>query len=132
MWGLDRSKIVKRSTDANHILRNSVSFEDPVGISVGGVDNRVEGNTVSQTAGVEPGGAGIWVNGAGTLVRGNVSNNNGDDGIRVLSPGVTLTANTTNWNVDLGIQAVDGVRDGGRNTAFGNGNPLQCLNVVCK
>jgi hypothetical protein len=39
--------------------------------------------------------------------------------------------NRANNNADLGIQAVPGVIDGGGNTAFGNGNPLQCLNVVC-
>jgi hypothetical protein len=43
-----------------------------------------------------------------------------------------LTSNTANDNVDFGIEAVPGVIDGGGNRAFGNGNPLQCLNVVCK
>jgi hypothetical protein len=42
-----------------------------------------------------------------------------------------LTKNTANDNGDLGIEAVSGVIYGGENTASGNGNPLQCLNVVC-
>jgi hypothetical protein len=33
---------------------------------------------------------------------------------------------------DLGIEAVAGVLDGGGNRALGNGNPLQCLKVVCR
>ena len=31
----------------------------------------------------------------------------------------------------LGIKAVVGVSDLGGNWAFGNGDPLQCLNIVC-
>jgi hypothetical protein len=32
----------------------------------------------------------------------------------------------------LGIEAVAGVIDGGGNRAFGNGDPRQCLIVVCR
>jgi len=55
----------------------------------------------------------------------------GTDGIRVDSPSTTLTRNTANANGDLGIQAVPGVNDGGRNRASANGNPLQCTFVDC-
>ena len=65
-------------------------------------------------------------------VEGNTANGNGDDGIDVQNANTTLTSNTANDNVDFGIEAVPGVIDGGGNRAFGNGNPLQCLNVVCK
>lgn len=34
-------------------------------------------------------------------------------------------------NHDLGIEAVAGVTDGGRNREFANGNALQCLNIAC-
>jgi hypothetical protein len=34
-------------------------------------------------------------------------------------------------NGDLGIEAAVGVIDAGGNTAGGNGNPLQWLNVSC-
>jgi parallel beta-helix repeat protein len=116
----------------NRIGGNSVSYTG-VGIEAGGTQNRIEDNDVSWTIGSEPGGAGIWIGGdGGNVVRRNVASHNQDDGIRVLSPGVTVTANSTNFNGDFGIQAVEGVIDGGRNTAFGNTNPLQCLNVVCK
>lgn len=35
-------------------------------------------------------------------------------------------------NGDFGIDAVAGVTDGGGNFAVGNGNPLQCNNVLCR
>jgi parallel beta-helix repeat protein len=62
----------------------------------------------------------------------NQASRNGDDGIDVENADATLTANTANRNSDLGIEAVPGVKDGGGNRAFGNGNPLQCLNVTCR
>jgi hypothetical protein len=43
----------------------------------------------------------------------------------------TLTGNHALRNGDLGIEAVFGVTDGGRNKAHGNGNPAQCTNVAC-
>jgi hypothetical protein len=48
----------------------------------------------------------------------------------VESPATTLTANTTNRNGDLGIEAVPGTHPSG-NTASGNGDPAQCLEVTC-
>lgn len=82
------------------------------------------------------------VNSSNTLLDGNSSVDNGDDGIDVgpscpqphCTPptGVTLTKNTGDYNVDLGIEADPGVTDGGGNKAKGNGNQLQCVGVVCK
>ena len=46
--------------------------------------------------------------------------------------GSVLAQNTTRHNADLGIEALAGVIDGGRNRAFRNGNALQCLVVVCR
>jgi hypothetical protein len=73
-----------------------------------------------------------------TLVAGNTaigSHNDprftDDDGIRVNAPGTTIRGNTAIDNSDLGIDAVKNVIDGGGNHASGNGNPLQCVNVVC-
>jgi hypothetical protein len=67
-----------------------------------------------------------------TLIRGNVVVDAMDDGIDADAPGTVIRANTANRNGDLGIEAVEGVIDGGGNRASGNGNPLQCLNVVCR
>lgn len=57
---------------------------------------------------------------------------NGQDGILNLSPTSTLTGNVANDNTRYGIESVPGATDGGGNRAEGNGNPLQCLNVVCR
>jgi parallel beta-helix repeat protein len=61
----------------------------------------------------------------------NVANDNGRDGFLV-GPTDTVARNRANGNGDLGIRAAPGTIDGGHNRAFGNGNPLQCLNLVCK
>ena len=68
---------------------------------------------------------------AGTLLEGNVVNDNADDGIDVRAPDTRLLGNTANDNGDFGIDAVAGVTDLGGNTASGNGNALQCRNVFC-
>ena len=57
--------------------------------------------------------------------------NSGDDGIDVDAAGTTLTGNVAVHNHDLGIEAVPGVVDGGRNHARFNGNPAQCTNISC-
>jgi parallel beta-helix repeat protein len=96
---------------------------------------RLEGNTLTEAGfyGIE-----ITRRGGSQVVR-NVANDNGNDGIHVFpleleQAPVTLARNRASHNGDLGIEvdvASDAV-DGGGNRAFGNGNPLQCLNVVCK
>jgi hypothetical protein len=42
-----------------------------------------------------------------------------------------VARNSANRNHDLGIAVIEGVVDGGGNRAWGNGNPLQCLNLLC-
>jgi large repetitive protein len=64
-------------------------------------------------------------------VQNNHADRNGDDGIDVELPTTTLTGNWAKGNLDLGIEAVAGVIDGGRNRAFANGNPAQCVGVTC-
>jgi Periplasmic copper-binding protein (NosD)/Right handed beta helix region len=66
----------------------------------------------------------------GTLVAETLVEDFQDDGIDVESPSTTLRRNSANDNGDHGIEAVPGVRGQG-NMASGNGNPLQCLNLVC-
>jgi hypothetical protein len=66
------------------------------------------------------------------VIRDNVLLGNGDDGIDVQAAGTVVTSNVANRNHDLGIEAVAGTIDLGGNKAFGNGNPLQCLNIACK
>jgi len=42
-----------------------------------------------------------------------------------------ITRNIANDNGDFGIVSGAENIDGGGNRAFGNGNPLQCLNILC-
>ena len=128
----------------NLIERNTLSRIEETGIWVaGGSDNSVAQNTISDTD-----LSGIFVGtccgrsdpaSVGTVVEGNLVLRAGfgccgdqkNDGIHVDDPGTVIADNGANDNADYGIQAVPGVIDGGGNTASGNGNPLQCLNVVC-
>ena len=90
-------------------------------------DNRITGNiTTSKNA------DGILVDpdATGTLLLRNLAVHS-DDGIDVRASGTTVTLNIANANHNLGIAAVPGVIDGGRNRAAGNGNPAQCINIVC-
>jgi Right handed beta helix region len=60
----------------------------------------------------------------------NFAHDFADDGIDAESPSTILRYNRANDNGDYGIEAVPGVTGTG-NTATGNGNPAQCLNVAC-
>ena len=83
------------------------------------------------------GGDGIFVgdapvDAAESVITGNMSSRNEDDGIDVETPAGRLGSNRIDRNGDLGIEAVAGIIDLGRNGAFRNGNPLECLNVFCR
>ena len=117
----------------NEITDNRVSGNGgPAGILLGGEgnsDNLVEANRVSRSV-----GDGIYLapDTSDNIVRLYFVLGAGDDGVDSDSASTTITRNIGVRNGDLGIEAVAGVTDGGSNRAFGNGNPLQCLNVVCK
>jgi large repetitive protein len=140
----DFCKICLIDSSDNDIVRNVAGGTPSFGIVVDGTSsgNRLVRN---DTSGASRGGTDVRADTRDTLLKGNVANQNCDvylgscyriadvqDGIRVQSSSATLKGNTANDNLDFGIEAVAGVRDGGGNQAFGNGNPLQCLNVVCK
>lgn len=112
------------------------NFVEGGGISFAGLGHwngsiDVSGNHVSSAP-----GDGIFVgdqyeSGGPLAIRDNVLVSNGGDGIYVNNAGdVTVSGNVAVANVDLGIEA-PGVTDGGGNQASGNGNPLQCVGVVC-
>ncbi|MCA1677664.1 MAG: right-handed parallel beta-helix repeat-containing protein [Actinobacteria bacterium] len=63
----------------------------------------------------------------------NRTDRNGDDGIEMApdSEDNVLEGNIARFNADFGI-AASASSSGEKNKAFGNGNPLQCLNVDCK
>jgi parallel beta-helix repeat protein len=68
----------------------------------------------------------------GNVLTRNAASGNGDDGIDVDEPIGTISQSRAEGNGDWGIEAVSGTTDGGGNRAFGNGNPLECLNVTCR
>jgi parallel beta-helix repeat protein len=66
-----------------------------------------------------------------SVLRLNVARGAGDDGFGVQSSTAKLTDNRAIGNGDLGIQAIQGVIDGGGNVARLNGDPRQCVNISC-
>jgi parallel beta-helix repeat protein len=140
---LDRNDLSASSTigivlvgaDHNQLRHNQVGFVGSDG-NIGGVfllagsdrtllvDNVVANNRPGDGVFVEAGSH-------RTVVADTLATGNGDDGIQADDPGTRLVGNAANDNDDLGIEAVAGVTDGGGNTATGNGNPAQCLNVRC-
>ena len=127
------------SSSSNLIEGNVATRYGNSGIRVGGFEGTAVGNRIRYnelTGGdffsddIEDG---IYVSSSAsqTVVRGNTTNDNGDDGIDVDSPSTTIRDNVANGNDDLGIEAVAGVTDGGGNRASGNGNPAQCTGVAC-
>jgi hypothetical protein len=126
--------LLMRSSHRDEVRRNVVSDG---GIAIAdSVREVVGGNTVTGViADSSPtGGDGIAV-GAGarfTTVVNNFAGANPDDGIDADSPTTMIARNTANNNGDLGIEAVQGTRDGGGNRAARNENPLQCTGVLCR
>ena len=120
----------------NVLLRNTtrgtrVGFKVNSGSGNWLVDNRSLDTTLPATA-TDADGFRIEAGASGTILAFNHARGAADDGIDVEAPGTFLSGNTANRNADLGIEAVPGVIDLGGNRASGNGNPLQCLNVVCR
>lgn len=117
----------------NRVARNSVLDNARDGISLRPFPSANDGNELLHNVVSRNGGNGILIrsDNAGNLVRENLTNRNGGDGIHVYGPANTLTRNSASRNGDLGIEAVPGVIDGGGNHAEDNGNPIQCVSVVC-
>ena len=119
----------------NLVARNLVAHTRRAGIRlgikhpfIGGAHNVLRGNLVSDS---RVDGLLVGEKDRHSLLERNVARRNGDDGFDVESRSATLTRNLAVDNGELGIEAVPGVLDGGGNRAHGNGDPRQCLNVVC-
>ena len=119
---------VFNSTNAE--VGNNVVFDNAMsGIWLFNADaGLVKGNDV-QTNGFD--GIQAGSGSTGNLFLGNDTNDNGWNGIEVGDPGNTITRNQADGNFNLGIFAVAGNTDGGGNKASGNGDPAQCVGVVC-
>jgi parallel beta-helix repeat protein len=127
--------VVLIGSDGNQLRGNQVGFVGSDG-NVGGISllsdsdrSLLQDNTVADN---RPGdGIFVEVGSDRTSLRNNLASGNGDDGIEVDDPDTRIVGNRADDNDDLGVEAVAGVTDGGGNTAKGNGNPVQCLNLRC-
>jgi parallel beta-helix repeat protein len=121
------------SGSGNSVVANRVRFAYSTGIFVAGARSLVLGNVASdgRRARFSPDASGLVVSASDTLVLANRANRNEDDGIAVLDASDRLIGNVANDNGALGIRAVPGVFAVG-NRASGNGDPRQCLNLVCR
>ena len=119
----------------NEIARNRV-IRNGGGILISKVGNfgRIVGNVVRRNyvRGSRTGGIGVDPVARRTRIRRNLVVGAARDGIFVLSRRTKLTGNRAFRNGDLGIHAVRGVIDGGGNVARYNGDPRQCVNVICR
>jgi parallel beta-helix repeat protein len=146
-----------QDSDDNLIRRNKTSGHPEGGMIVEGDRNEIVGNRSVRDAGgilitiVSRGGKAVGnvirgnevrdARGSGiavdrvpkhTLVKGNHVVGSGQSGIIVGSPSTTISKNRAVRNGRFGIQAVEGVIDGGGNRASGNGRARQCVNVKCR
>ena len=132
--GSNRNRVVANTIGHNAEGIDVLSGDRPLGSDDNVLArNLVEGNAGDGIFAYGPSEfMGTQIPGAtGTVVMGNSTTGNGDDGIDVRSAATTITSNGADRNLDLGIDAVAGVTDGGGNHAAGNGNALQCVNVTC-
>lgn len=124
------------SADDSVVTGNDVSGSGADGIVVeGGTGIRVANNQANRTRGsgiaMEGDAVDALGNPVGNVVEGNTANQNLADGITVAGGGHRITANNAHHNRGFGIAGAEGVVDGGGNQASGNGEAVQCVNVVC-
>jgi parallel beta-helix repeat protein len=144
---------IRVGLSAGNVISQNTASGNYYGIFVadGSSNNRVERNTVTGT--VAPGLA-TFSNTSATTFSQNTVTGGGDDGLQVASNtsgtivsqntfafnvgdgidaagATTLAKNTAVYNGQLGIRAVAPVIDGGGNKAAFNGDPAQCVGVVC-
>jgi parallel beta-helix repeat protein len=126
--------LIVDNSDRNLLSLNRVTGGGD-GVLVAGSGNTVAGNIVDRSAGgcETCSGWGIGVTtGDGNVVKANVVSRSVADGINVSAAGTWVGLNVALKNGALGISAVAGAVDGGRNVASGNVNAAQCAGVVCK
>jgi hypothetical protein len=117
-------------SSSNVVDKNNLSGnrDNAIALFSGAREQPGEQNHVVSTT-----GHGIQVNAdaSGTSVEKNFVRTSGLDSIHVEAPATTITESTAVRNTNLGIFA-PGAVDGGGNKASDNGNPAQCVGVVCK
>jgi parallel beta-helix repeat protein/adhesin HecA-like repeat protein len=129
---------ISLSDSSHNLVRGNTVTGNLVGLRVrSGAGNWLVGNSSGETLGPirddeDADGVRVEAGATGTVLAYNRADRAADDGIDVEAPGTALRGNRADDNADLGIEAVPGIIDLGGNLASGNGNPLQCLNVVCR
>jgi parallel beta-helix repeat protein len=120
----------------NLVARNVVLDSEGDGIRLGigsppfGGDRNVVRRNLVKRSGDD--GFHVYPKDDHSLLKHNVAIGSGDDGFEVDNRTTKLTANRAVRNEDLGIAAVPGVIDGGRNVARHNGDPRECTNIACR
>jgi parallel beta-helix repeat protein len=99
--------------------------------TIGGVGMYGSGDTVSGNVATNNHGNGFDLETRGATVTNNIVNGNGANGVVIDDPSATVTGNTGNYNLGYGIISATTATDGGKNTAKGNGNAAECVNLVC-
>jgi parallel beta-helix repeat protein len=138
----DSGVIVDVGTHDNRVVDNTIEDSAFEGIAVVGSDgNLVARNRVARNGGVDAAGGIVvmpWPDDASAtsdanVLADNAALDNGGDGIRVAEgqTGNLVRGNEADRNSRLGIDAAPGTLDGGGNRAQRNGDPRQCLGVVC-
>ena len=127
----DASGVKLYVSGENTITDNVLSSNGQFGLELGltSDSNRVEHNTIAGS-GID----GVFLSATRSeqnVIADNSIGNSGDDGIDLDVANNTVTANSAFGNADWGIEAIAGTIDGGANRAWSNGQPAQCLNVVC-
>lgn len=122
-----------RNSDRNLFLHNaSCSSTSAFWLGPGSDDNRLEGNVAGCEAGQGRYGFQIADGAHRTVLVDNTANAVGSiAGIFAGDATTVLISNTANDNAGLGILAVPGVF-ARNNRASGNGDPRQCVEVVCR
>jgi parallel beta-helix repeat protein len=119
----------------NLLLRNLVEGTSGDGIylglddpPIGGRDSVLRRNVVRRS-----GRNGFFVSSHdnGSRLIGNIATGAAKDGFHVASSSARLRRNRATHNGDLGIEAVLGVTDAGRNIARHNGDARQCTHIIC-
>jgi hypothetical protein len=112
-----------------------VDFDGPPGLRVGlestAIGNAIVDNVVTAVADLEFPGIWVTAGSAWTQLVRNRSDDNPGDGILVQEPGTLVRGNVADDNGGLGIHA-PGVADDGGNRAAGNADPRQCVGVACR
>jgi Right handed beta helix region len=131
------STIAVAPASATHVRNDGDGVAVLGDLFFGNTEAAVRGNRIARN-----GGDGVLVEaeGAHAVVARNRTERNGDDGIDINLGANTppeevdtvVRANRAFFNADLGIEAVAGTTDGGGNRARHNGNPAQCVGVVCR